>query len=726
MARKEILHPELINLAAKMSPKKLKELSQTVIEEFDEDVASRQGWEYQHKEWAEIYYQTDTSNDPDNEWGSRQSIPLLTEACNQFAARTRKAFFPNREFVTTILSSLGTFPQGMSDEEIAAEAERRFITLRPAAERVRKHMNYQLTVKNNRYKQQKDALFLSVSVHGSVFTKAYWDFQTNQPRVDTVRASDLVVPYSAGPVSIEELPRKTHKLFWTKLKTRMLAESGFFTKECEVASNLQQYIDGPREAADSADKIEPQTDSTETQSSLCFILEQHRYWEVDNLIVPVIVWVDYESEEVVRLAIRYETDDNGNPINERRPIEYFTHYKFLENPDGFYGYGYGHMLGSMNLAINDGMRKSLDAAYLANIGRMSGFISQRLVPQDDAGEEMSLQLGKFTTVPDTVANISDGIKTMDFSGPDPALVQLVQYLDSRGQRLGSVTEASTGQVDKIRQSNALMTELEQALELPSNIHMRLVDSLTDELAKVYRLNRVHLDERVVFVIKDKVEIVSRADYELDAIVTPVFDPKLATMAQRISRAQTELDAVLKNPMSAQDPAVLNAAFRRFYQAIESEDIDELMPQEPQQAQAPEPQRIDDQRVENMLFLMPVAEQPYFDVFADQDHEQHIAIIEEMVNSPYAKELDPEAAEKLKQHRQKHVAYLYGEEVGVDEQSNVGGGKAPMEAADAGMGSAGIDPALLENTDLSIPETGTLGFSRLMGGAAPQGGGTDGA
>jgi hypothetical protein len=722
MATKEVLHPELINLAAKMDKERLAELGRIVVEEYNDDVKSRTDWEEQHKTWAEIYYQNDKSNDPDNDWGSNQSIPLLTEACNQFSARTRKAFFPNRDFVTTTLSSLGSFDNTLTNEQVIEEAAARYETYRGATERVRKHMNYQLTVKNPRYKQQKDALFLSLAVHGSVFTKTYWDNGTNQPRVDTVRVSDLVVPYAAGPIPIEELPRKTHKLFWSQLKTKMMALSGFFTEECKPSSNLREHMDGPREASDDADKIGPELSNNETNSSLCFILEQHRYWELDGLIVPVIVWVDYETQSVLRLAIRYETDDNGNPINERRPIEYFTHYKFLENPDGFYGYGYGHMLGSVNLAINDGMRKALDAAYLSNQGNMSGFISQRLMPQDDAGEELVMQIGKFTTVPDNVANISEGIKTMTFPGPNAALVELTQYLDNRGQRLGSVTEASTGQVDKIRQSNALMTELEQALELPSNIHMRLVDSLTDELAKVYRLNRVHLGERVVFVIKDQVEIVTKADYELDAIVTPVFDPKMATMAQKISRAQTELDAVLKNPMAAQDPNVINAAFRRFYEAIESEDIDELLPQPPQQAEAPEPQRIDDQRQENMLFLMPVAEQPYFDVFSGQDHAQHIALIDEFVASPYAQELDPESAEKMKQHRQNHLAYLYGQEVGVDEGAGQEGADAQADA----MGAVALDPNSLERIDLSIPETGPVGFSRLMGGAAPSGGSTDGS
>lgn len=715
MPAKTLLHPELINVAPKLGADVLKELASIVCEEYDRDLDDLAGWEQKHKKWAEIYYQEDDTSDPQKSWGSTQSIPLLTEACNQFAARTRKAFFPNKDFVSTTLSSLGIFDLTQNDEEILAEATQRMAGYRISVERVKKHMNYQLTVQNTHYKREKDALFLSLPVHGSVFSKAYWDVLARQPRVDTVRAADLIVPYNAGPVRIEQVERKTHRLFWSQLKTKQMADLKFFTEAAAPSSNIDQYMSGPTEASNEADGLTPQSSvNDDDHSSLCFILEQHRSWEIDNLVVPVIVWVDYEAKKVLRVAIRYETDERGTPTNNREPVEYFTHYKFLENPDGFYGYGYGHMLGSMNTAINKALRSSLDAAFLATEGNNGGFISQRLCPQDDAGTEIEVSIGKFTVVPDAVADISTGIVMNKFPGPTEALVSLMDKLDYRGQRLGSVTEASTGQVDKIRQSNALMTELEQALELPSNIHMRLVDSMTDELGKIYRLNRVNLEEKVVFVIQDEPSIVSRADYDLNAIVSPTFDPKMSTLAQKIARAQTELDAVMKNPMTMQDPVVLKNAFRRFFEAIESEDVDELLPAEQTQQ---EPMRIDDQRAENMLFLMPPGSAPPFDVFANQDHATHLAYIEEFAGSPYAHELEPQAADALKQHRQKHLAYMYGEEVGADEPASITGGVAPEEAAASGMGPAGVNSGSDTPDNVPLPEAPAMGASPDMGAAA---------
>ncbi|NDD53789.1 hypothetical protein EBZ39_07905 [bacterium] len=505
--------------------------------------------------------------------------------------------------------------------------------------------------------------------------------------------------------------------------------NGFFTSACKPVSDVQSYQSSLEKKNDEVEGVNAGLSSdARGHAGLCVVLEQHRYWEIDEkkvgskdgkkLIVPVVVWVDMESRSVKRMTIRYKTNERGQPLDNRNPVEYFTHYKFFENPDGFYGYGYGHMLAQINSGVNAALRSSLDAATLANEGNMAGFMSQRMNPQDDAGSEIRLQMGKFITVPDTVANIKDGIMQMSFPGPNPALAEIMQYLDQRGQRLGSVTEASTGQIDKIRQSNALMTELEQALELPSNIHMRIVDSLTEELGKVYELNRYYMSNMEVFVINDKPEIVTRDDYSIEAAVAPVFDPRMSTMAQKIARAQTELDAVMRNPVTANDPNVMLNAQRRFFEAIETDEIEELLPQPPQPV---EPMRIDDQRAENAVFLSPKGATIEIGVFADQDHVQHLAIIDEFANSQFVQELSPEAAQKLAKHRQEHIAYLYEQESGLAGQ----GQQAPAEIGVGGMGQpegGQVGPQAIAE---QIPEASAMGAVADMGASASGGGGAEG-
>ena len=132
---KKPIHPQLVNLAEHLDEDELSSLAETVIAEYESDLESRSDWEDIHERWAELYYQKDYEGDPERSWGATESIPLLTEACNQFAARSRKAFFPNRDFVSVSLVSLGSFAEGMSGQDVSAQINERWQTYKGRAER---------------------------------------------------------------------------------------------------------------------------------------------------------------------------------------------------------------------------------------------------------------------------------------------------------------------------------------------------------------------------------------------------------------------------------------------------------------------------------------------------------------------------------------------------------------------------------------------------------------
>lgn len=718
-AKKPQIHPEFVNLAEDMNPEDLKKLAERAIMEYEADLESRAQWEDIHELFAKLYYQTDyalsSQNSEDRSWGSTESIPLLTEAVNQFAARSSKGFFASREFVSGIPVSLGKLPNGKAPVELG-EARELLKKVRDQAGRVSKHMNYQLTVENPSYKTQKKAVFIGCGVHGSHFTKAYWDVETNRPRVDNIRAVDMVVPYNVGPIAIEDVPRKTHRIFTNVLATEMLRRKKFYMSAASPLGNVEEVMSPvDKAAAEEEGLLADSGGDDKNHAEICLILEQHRYWEINDpkektqkLIVPVIVWVDYESRKVLRLAIRYETDAAGTPIDNRKPVEYFTHYKFFENVDGFYGYGLGHMIGNLNAAANIMLRQTEDAATLMNDGNMSGFISNRLTPPE--GEDVSLDLGKFKPVPDNVGNISDGIYQFKFPGPSVALSELMQFMIAYAQRLGGSTEAVTGTVDKVLQPTTLATLLEQGLELPSAVMMDIAERMGDELMKIFRLNRLYLDERVLFVVDDDVQAVSKEDYEGSIRVLPIFDAKQSTKAQKIAMAQAELQATTGNPNNQQRPEVIDEAFRRYLIALGAEDIDEILPPPPQ------PLRIDDQNQENVYFLMP--KRPAIGVFPQQNHQQHLQIIDAFMQTPFGHELPPDGAQQLSEHRQQHMAYLYGQTTGVkmDGAEGIqGGGQAA-----GGIGTGAPD---FGNITPPLPDPLGLGNS-VVGAAAPAGGATE--
>lgn len=616
----------------------VREISQEVSQGFKDDEDSRTEWLDMHAFWLSLYMQDDyaENSDPERSWGATESIPILTESCDQFQARTYKIFFPKDTFVSAI-----PMCKSVQTQEV----------LEKRAERIGNHMSWQLGYEDRNYRQDKDALFLGVALHGSFFTKTYFSPKLKRFKVDNVRPTDLVVNYNVGPIRIEDLRRKTHVIPTTVGATEDMVTSG--------------YLIGPAVSSQLAGKNVYDVKVDETQglnsgnSSLkrdreANLIEQHLYLDLGDGFKPYIATLDTGRQRLLRLTIGYDAAPDGTPLKDFEQTQYFTHYKFKENPDGFYGLGLGHSIGNLNSAANIMLRQSMDAATLANDGNSSGFVSSRLGIE---GDEVRMVLGKLIKIEDNAGDMQSGIMTMKFPGPNSALIELMEAMDSRAQRLGSTTEATTGTPDSNIQPTTYLAQIEQAMEAFSATQVRLSNSLTDELQKIYRINQKYLPFAGMFIANGNPEIITREDYADDMMVMPVFDPKFATQTQKIARSQSIAQVVMQNPMTQQRPEVMDALTRMQLEALDAPDVDTLVP-EPSP-----PANIDDQMKENMMFMLPPGNSPPFDVFPEQDHAKHLAMLEPFIKQ-YGDKIPPENQQAVLQHKQKHEAMLYGVENGI--------------------------------------------------------------
>lgn len=661
------------NLMEGMDEGLIREVGEEIHNGLSDDEKTRGEWLDQHSFWLSLYMQQDyaENSDPERDWGATESLPILTEACDQFQSRTYKTFFPNDSFI--------------SASPMRKTAQNRKM-MEDRAKRIGDHMSYQLGFKDRSYKEDKDALFLGVAVHGSFFTKAYFNDKSGSPKIDNVRPTDLVVNYNVGPVRIENLRRKTHIIYSTVGETEDMVKQGFFG----IAAQTARYDEGNsgyNVKVDEAHGLQRPSNVQIARDAGAVLGEQHFYLDLDGSgeYRPYIGTIDLSSKKLMRLVVGYEADPTGNPLKDYEQVQYFTHYKYKNNPDGFYGLGLGHSIGDLNSAVNIMLRQTMDAATLATHGNMSGFFSDRLGIE---GDEITLGLGKFRKIPDMAGDLSNAIKTMDFKGADPSLVQLMDALDIRAQRLGSTTEATTGTPSRAEQPTTYLAAIEQSLEQFSSVQMRLANALSDELQKIYRLNQRYLPLVDYYVVNDEPAQIARQDYADDMMVQPIFDPKFTTQMQKLARAQSELQAVLQNPVNQARPEVLDAAFRRFHEAMDSENIDELVPPQPQI------ENFDDQLTENMFFLMPKEARPLFDVFPEQNHAMHLAQMEAFM-AQYATILQPDQQEDLLKHFLKHQAYLYGQQQGIIDAPPPESVSAPPLAARSGntMGAGGATPML---------------------------------
>ncbi len=563
-------HPSLVNIASQLessSKFNLDDIAHEIIHNAHQDRTGRAEWEEMHAKWLRMYSQLDKTTGRQSWDGAQESIPVLAEACTQYHTRSYEALFSHRKLVKGV-------PTGRIDKQS-----------RERGERIGLHMTWQMTVKDKKYLRHKDRLLLDLPLHGSTFTKTYRDPHLNRNRTVNVRAVDMLLPFGIGPRDIEDLDRKTEVIWTTANQTKLMAKNGWFIDEGTPFRNSLDEMSLPDLEAMAAEGYQPPSDNDDSQYPV-LLLECHNVMDLDGdgIAEPYIVTVDVASKKVLRVVPRWEMDDAGNPVGAdwydlKEPVEYYTHYSFFENPNGVLGLGLGHLLGEPNKAVNKILRQIIDAGTLATVGNMSGFINQATGGPEG---EIELELGKFKKVAASMDDLRKAIYTFNFQGPNAALFQALQLILQRADRLGTITEGTTGQLDKILQPTALLALLEESGKMFSTVQKRVVAAWSSELDKLYRLNRMHAEPEEYFAVLDAAGDmqgmqIAREDYRDDMQVIPVADPAQKSDRERLQRAEIEWQFAAGNPLVQSSPIHFYNASKRFLEAIRADNIDEILP-----------------------------------------------------------------------------------------------------------------------------------------------------
>ena len=95
------------------------------------------------------------------------------------------------------------------------------------AARVEEYMNYQLTVEDRGYYEERDQMLYLLPFSGSEFDKQYADPVTKRVVSRWVRCDDFIVPYDT--TSLESAARYTHRLRMTQNEYRKAVQAEFYT-----------------------------------------------------------------------------------------------------------------------------------------------------------------------------------------------------------------------------------------------------------------------------------------------------------------------------------------------------------------------------------------------------------------------------------------------------------------------------------------------------------------
>lgn len=550
------------NIADDLDGEALSKIGHAVVEGYLEDLRSRSEWEQRYEAALKLAAQViEKKNHP---WQNAANVkyPLLTTACVQFSARAYPALIQGTDVVRC--KTAGEDPVGL-------KAQRAY--------RVGKHMSYQILEEMEDWEEDMDRLLMMLPATGTEFKKTYFDAASGVNRSEHVLARDLVVNYYAK--SLESAQRKTHIIDLSKNEVVERKLKGIF-RDVDYGTP-----DSPKPSV--TDKTQGISPPSGDETNPYRFLECHCFWDLDNdgYEEPYVITVHEQTRKVARIIARFDLEGVEVVLEQTpegtkekivgiRPVEYFTKFSFIPSLDGgFYDFGFGHLLGPINEAINTNINQLIDAGTLSNL--QSGFLSRGIRLR---GGNASFKPGEWKMVDTTGDDLRKGIYPLPVREPSQTLFQLLGMLTQAGERLASVTDLLLGENPGQNQpATTTMAVIEQGLKVFTAIYKRQYRSLKSEYRKLYRLNRLYLPIeqyfRVLDLNQDAVATIGRSDYTGDASdIQPFADPNIVSETQRLTKAGALVEALGNgaplNPLET---------WRRFLEAMQIPEIDKLLPQE---------------------------------------------------------------------------------------------------------------------------------------------------
>ena len=603
------------NLAETLDDSILGELSSELREQYETDQESRSEWEEGYTKGLDLLGVQYEERTQPFQGASGVTHPIIAESVTQFQAQAYKELLPAGGPVRTNVL-------GVQDSEKEAQAVR-----------VKDFMNYMLMEIMEEFDPDTDQMLFYLPLSGSTFKKVYFDEAKQRPVSKFIPAEDLVVSYAASDLATAS--RITHVLRMDENEIRKLQVAGFY-RDIDISADYEADSDPVKSKVNEIDGVEKSaTDDLYTVLEMHVNLDIEGFEDVDQMgeptgiKLPYIVTLDQGSGEVLAIRRNYEENDAL-----KQKVSYFVHYKFLPGL-GFYGFGLIHMIGGLGKAATSILRQLIDAGTLANLP--SGFKARGIRVRND---DEPIAPGEFRDIDAPGGDIRNSIIPLPYKEPSGTLAQLLGVLIESGRRFVSIADQQTGSPGSQQQPvGTTVALLERGMKVMSAIHKRLHYAQKTEFRILARLIRDNMPPSYPYATGVDAGI-KQSDFDDRVDILPVSDPNIFSMAQRITLAQTQLQLAQSNPQLHN----LQAAYKRMYQALEVQNIDEILPP------APEPQPTDPS-IENARALAG----QLLTAFPEQDHDAHMATHVALMVTPLV-QASPSVFGMLVSHCMEHIAF----------------------------------------------------------------------
>ena len=605
------------NLAEILDESILGEISSDLRARVEDDQDSRNEWQEAYTQGLDLLGVKTQERSQPFQGASGVTHPIISESVTQFQAQAYKELLPAGGPVRTNII-------GAKSPEVEAQAGR-----------VKDFMNYMITEVMEEYDPDTDQMLFYLPLCGSTFKKVYYDETRQRPVSRFVPAEDLVVPYTTTDLATSS--RITHVLHMDENQVRKLQVAGVY-RDVDIQTG---YDEEDNEVTDKIRELQGIEKSEQTDDVLT-ILEIHTDLDIEGfedldqndeptgIKLPYIVTIDQGSGEVLSIRRNYE---EGDPL--KRKQQYFVHYKFLPGL-GFYGFGLIHMIGGLGKAATSILRQLIDAGTLSNLP--AGFKARGIRVRND---DEPIAPGEFRDIDAPGGDIRNSIIPLPYKEPSATLGQLLGVLIESGRRFVSIADQQQATPGSQQQPvGTTVALLERGMKVMSAIHKRLHYAQKNEFRLLAGIIRDYMPPVYPYMVAGGDGQIMQSDFDNRIDVVPVSDPNIFSMAQRVTLAQTQLQLAQSNP----EMHNLHAAYKRMYQALEVQNIEEILPPPPQ----PQPT---DPAIENARGLSGQLLQ----AFPEQDHDAHIMAHVVLMQTPLV-QASPQAYGMFLAHIQEHIAF----------------------------------------------------------------------
>lgn len=518
------------NLATKFSNDDLEKISQRVWEGYNNDKSSREGWEKRMSAAMELAMQINRAKNFPWPNCSNIAFPLVTIAALQFHSRAYPALVNGSNIVRCKI--YGDDPD---------------FKLKEIADRITKHMSWQLLEEDEDWEEEHDKLLLVLPILGCAFKKSYYSALLGHNISELVLPQDLVIDYSAK--SVDSARRKTHiiPMYRNDIYERVMQglyldilEDGWFKSHPTLQAPSQMEM--------GRDRREGISQSESDFSTPFRILEQHCFLDLDGdgYEEPYIVTIEESSHKLLRIVSRFTTSsihrlDNGRIANIRAE-EYFTKYPFIPSPDGgIYDIGFGCLLGPLNESVNSIVNQLVDAGTMSNTG--GGFLGRGVTVR---GGNYSFSPNEWKRVDSPGDDLKKNIFPLPVREPSNVLFQLLGFIVDYTNRVSASTELMSGEnVGQNTKTGTVQTMQENGMKIYNAIYKRIWKGMKKEFKKLFVLNAINLPEKQSI---SPGMIALRQDYltNPDHII-PAADPYITSDMMKIQQASAIRQAAYTVP-----------------------------------------------------------------------------------------------------------------------------------------------------------------------------------